>query len=73
MKERGLIGRAYFPAGSERRPAVIVLGGSVGGIPAPGAYSSGLASHGYVVLGLAYFNEDSWRRLLAFLEKYLRN
>lgn len=58
VNERGLVGTAYFPPGSERRPAMIVLGGSVGGIPAPGAYSSGLASRGYVVLGLAYFNAE---------------
>jgi len=37
---------------------MIVLPGSQGGIPFPGGYAGGLASHGYVVLALAYFNAE---------------
>jgi dienelactone hydrolase len=37
---------------------MIVLPGSQGGIPGPGGYAGGLASQGYVVLALAYFNAD---------------
>lgn len=56
VRERGLVGVAYYPAESGPRPAVIVLPGSQGGIPGPGAHAGGLVSRGYVVLALAYFN-----------------
>ena len=55
VRERGLVGTVYVPAGAERRPAVIVLGGSLGGITPPNAMPGGLASRGYVVLALGYF------------------
>lgn len=58
VRERGLVGTVYYPAESGRHPAVIVLGGAAGGLPAPGAHPSGLASRGYIVLGLAYFNAE---------------
>ncbi|HVD62378.1 MAG TPA: acyl-CoA thioester hydrolase/BAAT C-terminal domain-containing protein [Gemmatimonadaceae bacterium] len=64
VRERGLVGTAYFPPGSGPHPAMIVLAGSQGGIPAPAAYSGGLASLGYVVLGLAYFNAEGLPPLL---------
>jgi len=64
VRERGLVGAAYFPPGTERRPAMIVLPGSQGGIPAPGAHPGGLASRGYVVLALAYFNAEGLPPLL---------
>jgi dienelactone hydrolase len=49
------VGTAYFPPDTGRRPAVIVLGGSVGGITPPNGIPGGLASRGYVVLALGYF------------------
>ena len=58
VRERGLVGVAYYPPGSERRPAIIVLPGSTGGIPGVGSFVGGLASRGYVVLALAYFNAE---------------
>jgi dienelactone hydrolase len=64
VRERGLVGTAYFPPGAERNAAVIVLPGSGGGIPGPGAHAGGLASHGYVVLALAYFNAEGLPPLL---------
>ena len=64
VRERGLVGTAYVPPGTERRPAVIVLPGSGGGIPGPGAHAGGLASRGYVVLALAYFNSEGLPPLL---------
>ena len=64
VRERGLVGTAYVPAGAERRPAIIVLPGSNGGIPGPAAHAGGLASRGYVVLALAYFNADGLPPLL---------
>jgi dienelactone hydrolase len=64
VRERGLVGTAYYPPGSERRPAMIVLPGSQGGIPLPGAHVGGLASRGYVVLALAYLNAEGLPPLL---------
>ena len=64
VRERGLAGVAYFPPGAERQAAVIVLPGSGGGIPGPGAHAGGLASRGYVVLALAYFNAEGLPPLL---------
>jgi dienelactone hydrolase len=46
-------GVAFTPAGAGPFPAVLVLGGSEGGIPADKA--AWLASHGYFALALAYF------------------
>lgn len=64
VRERGLVGVAYYPAEPGRRPAIIVLPGSQGGLPAPGAHAGGLASRGYVVLALAYFNAEGLPPLL---------
>ena len=64
VRERGLVGTVYYPPGTERRPAMIVLPGSQGGIPGPGAHAGGLASRGYVVLALAYFNAEGLPPLL---------
>jgi hypothetical protein len=51
----GLVGVFYEPPGSGRHPAVLVLGGSGGGIPPAAGPAGGLASRGYAVLALAYF------------------
>jgi dienelactone hydrolase len=55
VRESGLFGALYQPPGNEPRPAVLVLGGSGGGLPPPVDAPGGLASRGYVVLSLAYF------------------
>ena len=64
VRERGLVGMAYYPPGAGPHPAMIVLPGSQGGIPGPGAHAGGLASRGYVVLALAYFNAQGLPPLL---------
>ena len=64
VRERGLVGVAYYPPGGDRRPAVIVLPGSQGGLPGPASHVGGLASRGYVVLALAYFNAEGLPPLL---------
>ena len=64
LRERGLVGMAYFPADAGRNPAMIVLPGSGGGVPGPGSHVGGLASKGYVVLALAYFNAEGLPPLL---------
>jgi hypothetical protein len=56
VRERGLVATAFYPPGAGPHPAIIVLPGSQGGLPGPGGPPGGLASRGYVVLGLAYFN-----------------
>ncbi len=52
--QAGLIGRFVYPKAARRRPAILVLGGSEGGVPGPLA-TDPLATHGYVSLGLGYF------------------
>jgi dienelactone hydrolase len=64
VRERGLVGTAYDPARAGRHPAMIVLPGSAGGVPGPGTHVGGLASKGYVVLALAYFNAEGLPPLL---------
>jgi dienelactone hydrolase len=64
VRERGLVGTAFYPPGSGPHPAMIVLPGSQGGIPGPGAHAGGLASRGYLVLALAYFNAEGLPPLL---------
>jgi dienelactone hydrolase len=50
------MGRLYEPAASGRRPAILVLTGSNGGIP--DHHAALLAARGYVTLALAYFRID---------------
>src|SRR5262245_15234960 len=58
VRESGLVGVLYQPPGDEPRPAVLVLGGSEGGLPPAQTAPGGLASRGYVVLSLAYFRRN---------------
>jgi dienelactone hydrolase len=58
VRDRGLVATAYYPPGPGPHPALIVLPGSQGGLPGPGAHAGGLASRGYVILALAYFNAE---------------
>jgi dienelactone hydrolase/uncharacterized protein (DUF2141 family) len=57
VREDGLNGLLYRPAGDHRVPALIVLGGSEGGLQAASGIGAGFARHGYAVLTLAYFME----------------
>jgi len=54
LDEDGLRGAWFLPPGDGPHPAVIILGGSEGGLPA-GSAAPLLASHGYATLALAYF------------------
>jgi uncharacterized protein len=59
VNERGIVGNLYLPdtVEGERLPAIIVLGGSEGGLGAGAAQDARLiALHGYVVLQVAYFD-----------------
>ena len=53
VHEDGLRGTLFVPPGAGRHPAVLVVGGSEGGLPLRRA--AWLASHGYAALALAYF------------------
>jgi dienelactone hydrolase len=57
--ERGLVASVAIPAGEGKHPAVLHFGGSEGGLPHDPLRAALLASRGYVVLSLAYFNADS--------------
>jgi dienelactone hydrolase len=53
VRDHGLVGVLYRPAGSHPLPAVLMLGGAEGGLHEDDAAL--LAAHGYVVLALAYY------------------
>ncbi|MEM7116896.1 MAG: acyl-CoA thioesterase/bile acid-CoA:amino acid N-acyltransferase family protein [Chloroflexota bacterium] len=55
VNEAGLIGRFYAPSGTTPRPALLVLGGSGGGVDTQKGMM--LASHGYATLALDYFGD----------------
>ena len=55
VREAGVVGVFARDQSSEPQPAVIVLGGSEGGLYTARWAAPLLASHGYSVLGLAYF------------------
>ena len=58
----GLYGRFYATGRATRRPALVVLGGSDGGVP--DLIAELLASHGYPSLALAYFGAPGLPRRL---------
>lgn len=61
----GMDAMLYEPADtSRRRPAVLVFGGSEGGLSV-GDQAAALASHGYPALALAYFGDDDLPPTLA--------
>jgi dienelactone hydrolase len=53
----------FSPPGKDRRPGVLVLGGSEGGLPSRRA--AWLASHGFAALAVAYFRFDDLPKELA--------
>ncbi len=57
VREDGLVGTLFYPAGASRSPGILVLGGSEGGFPEDKAAL--LASHGYATLALAYHGVES--------------
>jgi dienelactone hydrolase len=58
----GLRGVLFIPAGKERHPGVLVVGGSNGGLP--GGQAAWLASHGFTALALAYFRYQDLPQML---------
>lgn len=80
VRENGLVGTLFYQDRRELLPAVLVLGGSEGGLAERRAAL--LASHGYAALALAYFNVEglpeqlvnipleSLEKALAFLQDH---
>jgi len=58
INEDGVVGRCFAPTREGKRPAILICGGSSGGIASQEAAAALLASHGYVTLALAYFNYE---------------
>lgn len=58
VRDDGLLGAFYMPEGSGKRPALLVLGGSEGGLAASSGVGLSFTKEGYAVLALAYFMED---------------
>lgn len=56
VREKGLVGTFFRPAGKGRLPGIVRIGGSEGGLSEPGAAL--LASRGYAALALAYFRSE---------------
>lgn len=64
VRAEGLNAILYRPDAHGKAPAIIVLGGSEGGIQAASGVGAGFAKHGYAVLALAYFMDDGLPRSL---------
>jgi dienelactone hydrolase len=58
VRQDGIVGRFHFASGARARTAVILLGGSEGGLP-PAKDADDLARSGYPTLALGYFKD--WR------------
>ncbi len=56
VNESGVVGTLFLPVSEDKRPAIIVLSGSEGGVYEP--FAAMYASRGYVTLALAYFGMD---------------
>jgi dienelactone hydrolase/uncharacterized protein (DUF2141 family) len=57
VRENGLYGEFYLPSSDTPVPALIVLGGSEGGLDTASRVGVAFTKHGYAVLALAYFQE----------------
>ncbi len=57
VRENGLVG-TYFSSTTRPGPALLVLGGSEGGVGGSAALGRAFAAQGYTVLGLAYFRAE---------------
>jgi dienelactone hydrolase len=66
LQANGFVGEFWHPAANtaKRRPAILVLGGSEGGLPGV-LLPAMLASNGYPALGVAYFAEPGLPKTLS--------
>ena len=58
IRAGGLVATFFVPGESTPRPAIVVLGGSEGGIRLAEELAALLASHGFAVLAIAYFGVE---------------
>jgi hypothetical protein len=65
VANRSLVGTFFARADGKRHPAIVVLGGSEGGLDEPDARI--LAEHGYAALAVAYFGIDPLPSKLAMI------
>src|SRR5689334_17074392 len=65
VMDDGLVATLHLPRDDGRRPAVIVLSGSDGGIATANMFGEPLAASGFVTLCLAYFAMDGLPRNFA--------
>ena len=56
IDDGNIVGVFYSPSGAEESPAILVIGGSGGGIPE--LYAALFASHGYASLAIGYFGVE---------------
>jgi dienelactone hydrolase len=59
LEALGIVGRFFWPQSSEPSAAILVLGGSDGGLGYASSLGPHLAASGYAVLALAYFHKGS--------------
>jgi uncharacterized protein len=65
VSDDGLVATLHLPRESGRRPAVIVLSGSEGGLANANLFGAPLAAAGFVTMSLAYFAMDGLPRDLS--------
>lgn len=71
VRENGLVGKLFEPSDGGKKPGLLVLSGSEGGISENEAAL--LASHGYVALALAYFGVEGLpKQLVEIPLEYLK-
>lgn len=59
VREPGLVANLHIPIGAQApSPAILVLGGSEGGIASADGLARRLAREGYVAMAVAYFNHE---------------
>lgn len=64
VKKEQLVGKLFIPGGSGPHPGILLCTGSEGGIVSQLSTASLLASHGYVVFVMAYFNYEGLHKEL---------
>ncbi|MEO6054226.1 MAG: acyl-CoA thioester hydrolase/BAAT C-terminal domain-containing protein [Chthoniobacterales bacterium] len=73
IRNNGVVGNLFLPAGKAQHHGIIVLGGSEGGIPND-AYVAQFANKGFAAFGLAYYRENGLPAHFANIPmEYFRN
>ena len=67
VRDRGLYGELYFPAHAKPLPAIILMGGSEGGVATISGMAAGFAKQGYAALALAYWAEEGLPQTLELI------